>query len=110
MIDLPSVIAKSDDADFLRELIQDAAQRLMDIEGAAVCGGASYRPDPSRPLNACPLSSLRVFGTRLPRNMCSDGSPSDHHARERILIFNPYVWGDAQRPKMALCNFSMQNQ
>jgi len=29
MIDLPSVIAKSDDADFLRELIQDAAQRLM---------------------------------------------------------------------------------
>jgi hypothetical protein len=31
MIDLPSVIAKSDDADFLRELIQDAAQRLMDI-------------------------------------------------------------------------------
>ena len=32
MIDLPSVIAKSDDADFLRELIQDAAQRLMDIE------------------------------------------------------------------------------
>jgi hypothetical protein len=38
MIDLPSVIAKSDDADFLRELIQDAAQRLMDIEVAAVCG------------------------------------------------------------------------
>lgn len=29
MIDLPGVIAKSDDADFLRELIQDAAQRLM---------------------------------------------------------------------------------
>ena len=28
MIDLPGVIAKSDDADFLRELIQDAAQRL----------------------------------------------------------------------------------
>ena len=32
MIDLPGVIAKSDDADFLRELIQDAAQRLMEIE------------------------------------------------------------------------------
>ncbi|CUH39609.1 Transposase [Jannaschia seosinensis] len=32
MIDLPGVIAKSDDADFLRDLIQDAAQRLMDIE------------------------------------------------------------------------------
>ena len=38
MIDLPEAIAKSDDADFLRELIQDAAQRLMDIEVAAVCG------------------------------------------------------------------------
>lgn len=31
MIDLPGVIAKSDDSDFLRELIQDAAQRLMEI-------------------------------------------------------------------------------
>ena len=31
MIDLPGVIAKSDDADFLRELIQDAAQRLMEL-------------------------------------------------------------------------------
>ncbi len=38
MIDLPGMIAKSDDTDFLRELIQDAAQRLMDIEVAAVCG------------------------------------------------------------------------
>ena len=38
MIDLPEAIAKSDDADFLRELIQDAAQRPMDIEVAAVCG------------------------------------------------------------------------
>ncbi len=31
MIDLPEAIAESDDADFLRELLQDAAQRLMDI-------------------------------------------------------------------------------
>ncbi len=38
MIDLPGVIAKRDDADSLRDLIQDAAQRLMDIEVAAVCG------------------------------------------------------------------------
>jgi len=37
-IDLPEMISKSDDADFLRELIQDAAQRLMDIEVSAVCG------------------------------------------------------------------------
>jgi len=37
-IDLPGVIAKSDDTDFLRELVQDAAQRLMDIEVAAVVG------------------------------------------------------------------------
>jgi hypothetical protein len=37
MIDLPDTIAKSDDADLLRELIQDAVQRLMDIrhEGRA---------------------------------------------------------------------------
>ena len=38
IIDLPGVIAKGDGADFLRELIQDADQRLMDIEVAAVCG------------------------------------------------------------------------
>ena len=44
IIDLPGVIAKSDDADFLRELIQDAAQRLMDIEVAAVCGAAHVLP------------------------------------------------------------------
>ena len=33
MIDLPGVIAKSDDTDFLRELVQDAAQRLMEYRG-----------------------------------------------------------------------------
>jgi len=38
MIDLPDMIAKSDGADSLHELIQDAAQRPMDIEIAAVCG------------------------------------------------------------------------
>jgi len=32
MIDVPGVIAKSEDADFLRELIQDAAQRLMEFD------------------------------------------------------------------------------
>jgi transposase-like protein len=48
MIDLPGVIAKSDDADFLRELIQDAAQRLMDIEVAAVCGAAHGERSPDR--------------------------------------------------------------
>ena len=32
------MIAKSDDADFLRELIQDAAQRLTDTEVFALCG------------------------------------------------------------------------
>ena len=32
MIDFPGVIAKSIDAEILREMIQDAAQRLMDIE------------------------------------------------------------------------------
>jgi len=48
MIDLPGVIAKSDDADFLRELIQDAAQRLMDIEVAAVCGAGHGERSPDR--------------------------------------------------------------
>jgi CRISPR-associated exonuclease Cas4/CRISPR-associated protein Cas1 len=47
-IDLPAVIAKSDDADFLRELIQDAAQRLMDIEVAAVCGAGHGERSPDR--------------------------------------------------------------
>ena len=48
MIDLPGVIAKSDDADFLRELIQDAAQRLMDIEVASVCGAGHGERAPER--------------------------------------------------------------
>ena len=48
MIDLPEAIAKSDDADFLRELIQDAAQRLMDIEVAAVCGAGHGERSPDR--------------------------------------------------------------
>ena len=47
-IDLPEAIAKSDDADFLRELIQDAAQRLMDIEVAAVCGAGHSERSPDR--------------------------------------------------------------
>ena len=47
-IDLPGVVAKSDDADFLRELIQDAAQRLMDIEVAAVCGAGHGERCPDR--------------------------------------------------------------
>ncbi len=48
MIDLPGAITKSDDADFLRELIQDAAQRLMDIEVAAVCGAGHGERSPDR--------------------------------------------------------------
>src|SRR6056297_2201668 len=48
MIDLPGAIAKSDDTDFLRELIQDAAQRLMDIEVAAVCGAGHGERSPDR--------------------------------------------------------------
>jgi transposase-like protein len=48
MIDLPEAIAKSDDADFLRELIQDAAQRLMDIEVVAVCGAGHGERSPDR--------------------------------------------------------------
>lgn len=46
MIGLPGVTAKSDDADFLSELIQDAAQRLMDIEVAAVCGARHGESSP----------------------------------------------------------------
>ena len=50
MIDLPRMIAKSDDncADFLGDLIQDAAQRLMDIEVAVVCGAAHGERSPDR--------------------------------------------------------------
>ena len=48
MIDLPGVIAKSDDAEFLRELIRDAAQRLMDIEVSAVCGAGHGERTPAR--------------------------------------------------------------
>ena len=48
MIDLPAVIAKSDDTGFLRELIQDAAQRLMDIEVGAVCGAGLHERTPDR--------------------------------------------------------------
>ena len=48
MIDLPEAISKSDDTDFLRELIQDAAQRLMDIEVAAVCGAGARERTPDR--------------------------------------------------------------
>jgi putative transposase len=48
MIDLPGIIAKSDDGDFLRDLIQDAAQRLMDIEVAAVCGAGHGERSPDR--------------------------------------------------------------
>ena len=39
MIDLPGVIAKSDDADFLRELIQDAAHRLMEFDREVIDPG-----------------------------------------------------------------------
>ncbi|WP_299823472.1 transposase, partial [uncultured Jannaschia sp.] len=48
MIDLPEAIAKSDDTDLLRELIQDAAQRLMDIEVGAVCGAGLRERTPDR--------------------------------------------------------------
>lgn len=46
-IDLPGVIAKGDDTDVLRELIQDPAQWLVDIELAAVCsaGHGECRPE-----------------------------------------------------------------
>ncbi len=66
MIDLPGVIAKSDDTDFLRELIQDAAQRLMDIEVAAVCGAGHGERSPEREnqRNHCPGRRLR---SNLPR-------------------------------------------
>lgn len=63
MIDLPEVIAKSDDADFLRELIRDAAQRLMDIEVAAVCGArhGERSPDRENQRNHCPAGDCEAI-------------------------------------------------
>jgi len=48
MIDLPELIAKSEDGDFLRELIRDAAERLMDIEVSALCGAGHGQRTPLR--------------------------------------------------------------
>ena len=48
MIDLPALIAKSDDTDFLRDLIEDATRRLMDIEVSAVCGASHGERTPLR--------------------------------------------------------------
>ena len=48
MIDLPGAITKSDETDFRQELIHDAAQRLMDIEVAAVCGAGHGERSPDR--------------------------------------------------------------
>ena len=48
MNDFPEAIVRSDDADFLRELVRDVAQRLMDIEMAAVCGAGHGERSPDR--------------------------------------------------------------
>ena len=48
MIDLPGLIANSDDTDFLRGLIGDAAVRLMEIEVTALCGAAPGERSPLR--------------------------------------------------------------
>lgn len=48
MIDLPELIAKSEDGDFLRDLIRDAAERLMDIEVSALCGAGHGQRTPLR--------------------------------------------------------------
>ena len=48
MIDLPELIAKSEDGDFLRDLIRDATERLMDIEVSALCGAAHGQRTPLR--------------------------------------------------------------
>ena len=48
MIDLPGLIAKTEDADFLRDLIGDAASRLMEIEVTVLCGAAPGERSPLR--------------------------------------------------------------
>jgi len=48
MIDLPELIAKSEDGDFLRDLIRDAAERLMDVEVSALCGAGHGQRTPLR--------------------------------------------------------------
>ncbi len=54
LIDRPGLIARSDDAVFLRGLIRDAARRLMD--GAAAVGGAARGPQPGAGEPARPLA------------------------------------------------------
>ena len=44
VINLPSAIANRDDANFLRELLQDAAHWLMDIGGGLAAGWAVGAP------------------------------------------------------------------
>ena len=46
MIDLPELIAKSEDRDLMRDLIRDAAARLMDIEVSALFGAGSCTAAP----------------------------------------------------------------
>ena len=72
MIDLPGVIAKSDDTDFLRELVQDAAQRLMDIEVAAVCGAGHGERSPRAGEPAQWLHGLRREPALEVAQHCSD--------------------------------------
>ena len=62
MVDLPEAIAGSDDTDFLRALIQDAGQRLMDIAVTAVCGAGMPERSPDREVqrdgSSCDFSRL----------------------------------------------------
>ena len=48
MTDLPGPIAKSDVGNLLCALIRPAAQRLMDINGSAVCGAGHDKHSPDR--------------------------------------------------------------
>ena len=72
MINLPEAISKSDDTDFLRELIQDAAQRLMEIEVGAVCGAGLRERTPDRGNQRNGLSYA------FPRLLCDKGAAARH--------------------------------